>query len=414
MNKKLLTVAIGAALGASPMFAAQADVKLFGRVQAEIAQLTNDGAVNLTSPGNGGSVDAGTDQTLMNDAVQGRFGIAIDEDLGGGLTAVGMIEFITDTTDGYAIQTSTGTITGPVTTAAPTQSLNSRHFYVGLSHKQAGTLRFGRVDGAYKSTGAQLDPYIATNLEARNNYGMSGNADGYGILNAHGSYLSDMMQYISPSLVGLTLDVAVGVDGTGADVNCRIGNATVTAITAPTRIGDGCGQGTSTRGDLSSALTWKGGPATVFLAYNKMANVTAASATVKQEPTAKKIGASFKLGGGNMTHTINAQFERTDRDVASTATWGAEGQYLFLGYHLGLGKFTVSLQGGKFEDDVNTEATYYTVAGKYNFSKTAMAWLGFRHTELENSLLTSSTIFGQAVNMIRDENVLSVGLRKDF
>lgn len=406
MNKKLLTVAIGAALGAAPMLAAQADVKLFGRVQAEIAQLSNDGAVNLTAPGNGGAVNAGTDQTLMNDAVQGRFGIAIDEDLGGGLTAVGMIEFVTDSTDGYAIQTSTGTIAGPVTTAAPTQSLNSRHFYVGLSHKQAGTLRFGRIDGPYKTTGAQLDPYIATNLEARNNYGMSGNSDGYGVLNGHGSYLSDMIQYISPTLAGLTLDVAIGADGTGSAAGCGLATGTTTATPALVA----CGQSTNTRGDLGAALTWKGGPAMVFVAYNKMQSATP-SAVANPEPNAKKIGAQIKLGGGSMSHTINAQFEKTDRDVASTATWGSEGQFMFLGYHLGLGKFTVSLQGGKFEDDVVTEGTYYSVAGKYNFSKTAMAWLGYRHTELENSMLTVSTVSG---SLIRDENVLSLGLRKDF
>jgi len=416
MNKKLLTVAIGAALGAAPMFAAQADVKLFGRAQSEVGQLTNDGANTLTPPNNASGVSAQTTETMMNDAAQGRFGILVDEDLGGGLTAIASYEFITDTADGYAIGSSTATTTDSfgetVTYTNRAQSLNSRHFYVGLSHKAIGTLKLGRMDGAYKQTGAKLDPYIATNLEARNNYGMSGNADGYGILNAHGGYLSNMMQYISPKMVGLQLDVAIGVDGTGTDGNCRIGNATSVQVTAPARIGDGCGQGDNTRGDISAALTWAGGPASVFLAYNKASNVNAV-AGLKVEPTSKKIGGSIKLGKG-VTHTVNLQFEKTDRDQASTATWGSEGQYFFLGYHLGIGAVTVSLQGGKFEDNVNTEGTYYMIAGKYNFSKTASAFVGYRHTELENNLLAAATIAGNTVTMIRDENYMGVGLRKDF
>jgi len=242
---------------------------------------------------------------------------------------------------------------------------------------------------------------------------MSGNADGYGTLNAHGSYLSNMVQYISPKLVGLQLDVAVGVDGTGSDVNCRIGNATSVSIASPTRIGDGCGQGTSTRGDISAALTWSGGPARVFVAYNKMSNVAAASATVKQEPNSVKAGAQLKFGKG-ITHTINAQWEVTNRDIASTTTWGSEAAYLFLGYHLGIHAFTVSLQGGVFADDVNTEGTYYMLAGTYNFSKTAKAFVGYRHTELQNDLLTSATILGNTVTKIRDESYYGVGLRKDF
>jgi len=395
MNKKLLTLAIGAALGAAPMFAAQADVKLFGRVQAEIGQTANDGAIAVTPPANANNIGAQTDQTFMNDAVQGRWGIAVDEDLGGGLKAVGMLEWITDT--------------------AEHDTNAARNAFVGLSHKAAGTVRFGVIDGAYKATGASLDPLIGTNLEARNNYGMSGNADGYGVLNAHGSYLRNMVQYISPNWSGLTIDAAVGVDGTGGDASCGI-PTTTGAVNSFTTVG--CGQAASTRGDISAAVSWKGGPVNVFVAYAKMANATP-SATVKAEPTAKKVGASFKFGG-NINHTINAQYEMIDRDTASgtgtssTTGFGAEATYLFLGYHLGIGSSTISLQGGVFADDVETEATYYALAYTYNFSKTAKAWVGYRFTELDNGLMTNATVNGNTVGKIRDESYYGIGLRKDF
>lgn len=397
MNKKLLTIAVGTALGLAPLFAAQADVKVYGRVQAEVGQFSNDGAIAVSLPRNAAGTPAQVDQTIMNDAAQGRFGIAFDEDLGGGFKALGVLEFDSDTVDG-----------SPAT--------DPRNMHVGLSHKAAGTLRMGRIDGPYKTTGAALDPFIATNLEARNNYGMSGNTDGYGVLNGHGGYLTNMLQYISPSLVGLQLDLAIGTDSSGGDTTCAIPTTTgaVSSLTL-----EGCGQGTSTRGDISTALTWKGGPAMVFLAYNKMANVAATSATAKPEPTAKKIGAQFKFGSG-VTNTINVQYEMIDRDTASgsgtssTTGFGAEAAYIFLGYHLGIGNHTASIQWGGMADDVDTAAAYLALAYTYNFSKTAKAWIGYRGTALDNDLMTSATVLGNTVDMIRDENYYGIGLRKDF
>ena len=83
MKKKLLATAIGAALAASPMLAAQADVKLFGRVQVELAQET----VEADTDGDGVN-ETDTSGYSFKDNALGRIGIAASEDLGGGIFRV--------------------------------------------------------------------------------------------------------------------------------------------------------------------------------------------------------------------------------------------------------------------------------------------------------------------------------------
>jgi len=391
MNKKLLAVAVGAALSAAPMLAAQADVNFFGRFQAEVGQVSNDGGVNFTLPRDSTAITGGNSETTMGDAAQGRWGIDASEDLGGGMKGIGRVEYDFDTTDG-----------NPTT--------NARHMYVGLAHKAFGTLKFGRMDGAYKSTSASLDPYIATRLEARNNYGMAGNADGYGIMNGAGGYLTKMVQYISPSIVGLQLDIAVGVEGAGNDHNCAV---TSTTGTAGNLTRQACAQGTNTRGDISAALTWKGGPARVFVGYAKDANAVTI-ANNNPEPVAIKAGAQLKFGKG-ITHTINLQWETVSRDAVDNAFYGADAAYIFLGYHLGINAFTISLQGGSFADSSTATGTYYMVGGRYNFSKTTSAFFGYRHSDFTADNLTAVALAGggTATDPV-DNNYYGIGLRKDF
>lgn len=377
MNKKLLTLAIGASL-AAPAMMAQADVKVYGAANVEITRIKNDGTgayPGTNSNLNNTPIQAGEEKTATLDNKRGRIGISADEDLGGGMKGLAKFEWNTDTADG---------IDGNV--------LTSRDAWVGLKGG-FGTVRLGRSGSPYKQAGVALDPFVTTSMEARNNFGMSGNADGYGILTAHNSFVSEGLFYTSPDLVGLSLDLYVGLDGTGAN-----------AANSPSGIG---GQGAQTNGDVSAALRWKGGPANVFLAYNKSNNVAAAAGVATPEPEALKLGGQVKIG---KMHTISLQYEMTDRDNVPTNDTD-EGEYIFLGYQLKLGNTTLVAQGGLFENgggsptlSQNQEATYYTLGAIYNFSKTFRVYGGYRATELENDAGVSS----------RDDSVITVGMRKDF
>jgi predicted porin len=76
MNKKIIALAVGAALSA-PMIAS-ADTSVYGRAQLELA--------DRSSNGNAGAM-------ALEDNKNTRFGIKFSEDLGGGMKAVGQFEF---------------------------------------------------------------------------------------------------------------------------------------------------------------------------------------------------------------------------------------------------------------------------------------------------------------------------------
>jgi general bacterial porin, GBP family len=303
-----------------------------------------------------------------------------------------------DNTDNTGCSGTVATISGTTFTkskisCSTSTPFSARDSWVGLKGG-FGTVRLGRSGSPYKQTGVALDPFVTTSLEARNNFGMSGNADGHGVLLAHNSFVSEGLFYTSPEFVGLSVDAYVGLDGTGS--NLAVGNSN---------------QGGQTNGDLSVALRWKGGPINAFVAYNKAANVVT-TAALAPEPTAMKVGGQVKLA---KMHTISFQYEKTDRDNRPTNDTD-EGEYIFLGYQFKLGNTTLVAQGGLFENGggdvtgvLNQDATYYALGAIYNFSKTFRVFGGYRATELENEDVTPGNI-----QTVRDDNVITVGMRKDF
>jgi len=162
MNKKLLTIAIGAALVAAPMYAAQADVKLYGRVQAELNNENIDNSSNAS------------DTSIDDVGGQSRWGIKATEKLGNGLTAVSVLEFQLDPSR------NTGQ--------------SDRQQFVGLTGNW-GTFALGSFQAPYKTTGgASYDPFVATHLQARRAGGMSG-ASGFGT----NGFVRKTMVYLRPS-----------------------------------------------------------------------------------------------------------------------------------------------------------------------------------------------------------------------
>lgn len=361
MNKKLLTVAIGAALGSAPMFAS-ADVKVYGAAQVEIGQVEcgtvgcGPNSMNTTKP------TAGNDLTFVTDAKRGRIGVAADEDLGGGFKGLAKFEWNLDTADN---------IDGPGGSV-----FAARDSWVGVQSKTFGTLRLGQSGTPYKQSGVALDPWITTALEARNNYGMSGNKDGYGVLNAHNGFNGNGIHYATPGILG------------GAYVNLYVG-------------ADG---GDSTNGDLSAVAGWKGKVGidlNVFAGYSQNNNAHTAAI---DEPTAMKVGASIGIA---KMHVINLQYEKIDASIIGAGS-DPSADYLYLNYQLKIGGLTATASFGQMKDEEGTteqEGTYIAAGVLYNFTKTFRIHAGWRSTEREN------TVTG-AQNM--DETAYSVGMRKDF
>jgi predicted porin len=392
MQKKLITAAVGAAL-ASAAFMAQADVTVYGRAQFEWAQVTNDGVYNFGtfSSGNIGSwnnavVAPGTTRSAAVDNKMGRFGIKADEDLGGGWKGVANFEWQVDTAD------SQDNASGPIT---------ERVTYVGISQKSIGTLYFGQDHSPYKLSGVPLDPFIATTLEARNNNGMSGNRDGWGVMNGHNGFVDNGAFFKSASWAGVYVNAYIGLDRTGTDGTCGVGSTWGNC--------DAPANGGKNNGDLSATVGWKGdlGPVglSVFGSYASMVNTTN-NAAGTGDPTAMKLGAQLTFA---KAHTISMQYEMTDRNNLANNDLD-EGTYLFLGYQGKFGPVTAVAQWGGFESGSaptgsKYDGNYYALGAIYNMSKTFRIFGGYRHSD--NSLNTG-------IQNYRDDDVISLGMRKDF
>lgn len=378
MKKKLLTAAVGAALASVPALYAQAEVKLYGHIQVELASEKVDPALGAgtgeefvrTNAWNGGNIDrdSGGDRaerrTTIEDNQRGRFGIQADEDLGGGLKAIALLEYDV----------------GDTPTSGTTPFI--REANVGLQGA-FGTILLGSVKSPYKYTGGvAYDPFVTTNLEARRNGGMTGGLFG------HNGFLSNMIVYRTPKDLPVDVWVAYSPDKNGADSDGNEGGT----------VGD--------QGDYAASVkfgqkTWE-----VFLAtaHNKD-HIASGIDAFANDYTANKVGGKVSFGN----HTIVAQYEDTEEDINATTT--REGKLLFVGYHFKMGNTTLIAQIGSGELDqtgaaATQEHTYLTVGAVHNFSKTARLFGGYSTTSVDNQNFVSGTN--------GDRKVLAVGLRKDF
>lgn len=379
MNKKLLSLAVGAALGATPLFA-QADVVVYGQLNAEIASEDTDSgfAGSLSRSGSGNAIDAlnrsddsasTVDGTTMEDNKRGRLGIKASEKLANGLTAIAKFEWQVDTTDADSND-------------------GDRESLVGLKGG-FGEVQFGSLKAAYKYTGGvKYDPFVTTNLEARRYGGMLNGRFG------QNSFLRNSIGYITPNMGGLKGWVTYSPDDGSSDN----------------------GRGTD-QGDWSASLAYSAGNWEVFIAGTQDngdgedsingrsgAVTTNGIAASTGDFTAYKIGGKFKFGN----HTFLGQYEQAEDDanVANVDTI----DMFFLGYHLQMGNNTfVAQYGDSTVEHVgglnDQEGQYYALGLVHKMSKKTRVYGGYRKTEVDN-------VGGGTSNAEGD--VVSLGLRVDF
>jgi len=187
MNKKLLMAAVGAALAAAPMLAAQAAATVYGHFHMSLDNADNDNA------------KYGYVQTNSS-----RIGVKGDEDLGGGLKGIYQIE-------SGVIAVDTGT-NGLGTTL--------RNSFLGFAGSW-GTVKVGRHDTPMKDLGRKLDNFNEEIGDMRNL--LSGSGSGASNYDAR---INNMIRYESPNMGGLTVnaqhtsnDGSEGPGGNGNAVN---------------------------------------------------------------------------------------------------------------------------------------------------------------------------------------------------
>ncbi|MDO9064779.1 MAG: porin, partial [Sulfuricella sp.] len=176
MNKKLIALAIAAAIAPAAAMADSGNVTVYGIM---------DASVDVTDNGNG-TVVAGVApsvngiRTTKVSSNNSRLGFKGNEDLGNGLSAVWQIE-------------------STIGADGTTYTTNSRNTFVGLSSKTAGTGILGRHDTPYKISTRAYDLFQDGLADTRNLMGQgSASFDGR---------QSNVMAYLSPTMSGFNAAV---------------------------------------------------------------------------------------------------------------------------------------------------------------------------------------------------------------
>jgi len=330
MKKTLVAMAVGATLTAAPMIAAQADVKIFGKLQVEVVNLDGGEFDSYTQQGDAGGMS--------------RLGFDASKDLGNGLKAIGRYDFQLNPSNGSA----------PV----------AREQYVGLAGGW-GAFIAGRVQSPYKTYGgASWDPFVATFMQARRSGGMSGDATG------HNGFVNDQLAYASPVMAGIKFTAHYGVDETA---------------TSPETGG--------LDGTWGAGVSGNWGPFEVIGAYLSFKNTTQAdcSGPLCGTPSIDqaKLGARYKGHG----FTAAIQYEDVD-NVGSIRVNGnrigavGKGKIIWanLGYKFGNTLITGSYGSTDAKDIGSTgiaqpDIDYWMIGARYYLAKKVSTYIGYSSVE---------------------------------
>jgi predicted porin len=203
MNKKLLTLAIGAALASAPMFA-NAALTAYGKLNVGIAMIDN---------GNPGTAAQDSSEIVVTDDAS-RLGFKGEEDLGGGLKGLYLFEMTIDVDNG-----GFG---------------SARDTFVGLG-SNFGTLRIGQYNTAYKGVSIPTEIFGDTIADFTAN-GFSGE-----------TRQANNIGYTSPKFGGFSFGLEYATSGTLSTQE--------TGATA------------SQQNPINAAVTWAGGPIYVAAGY---------------------------------------------------------------------------------------------------------------------------------------------------
>jgi len=366
MNKKLIAVAVGSALtmGAAGMTTANAaDVKLYGKIYAELASQKTTGSASYIS---------------QNDADgTSRIGVMVTDKLGNGMTALGRVEFGFDVSGGLGAGGSS------------VSGLAHRLGYVGVKGGW-GTVLAGTNDSIYKTTGGvKYDAFVATSLQARKNGGMCGQG-----AFCQNSYMDHMVEYDSPKMNGLQF---------------RVQYVFAHQNTADNKGYTSAALGHNSNGDYSWGVTYDNGPINLGAAVSHNKNATTGP---NQSDTNWKLAGAYKMGDwrflGQYEHVQNSNTSGVKGGAADVCGGtnqdcyiGGEGRYLFGAVQYKMGNNRLVGQIGQFNPKTSgvKNTNYYAVGVQHFLSKTSHINFGYRHTNnKQDHIKDRSLALGLQVN----------------
>ena len=340
MNKKLIALAVAA--GIAPIVA-HAETTPYANIQFELANIESKAGGTTTKAVN------------VTDRERGQIGLKGSEDLGNGLSAIAKAEF--DFVGGnrdseFGNETSTSTEKG--------NALRVREIMAGLKGG-FGEFQIGTLKSAYKYTGGvTYDPFVATTLEARGNFGMTAGDMG------QNAFINNALAY-KGKFGPIGAWITYSPDDTDRDAD-----------------------GKKDGGQYTYGVKYNAGNIEAFIAGDD-AKYSLASKKYKST----KVGGKFSMGGGT---AIKLQYEKGDKAGKDLIT-------TFLGAEFGMGTNTLVAQVGttKLDDgkDDTNDGSYMALGAIHKFSKKSRAFVGYKTKKAKDSPATEDT-------------VLSVGLRVDI
>lgn len=336
MQKKLLVAAVGAALALGPVLAAQAaDVKIKGRVRAEIVNVDGDTINNGDSRWEQG--DANGDS---------RWGIFASEDLGNGLKAIAVLDF------------QTSAIVGGDGDEA------NREHYVGIEGG-FGRLTLGRTQPAYKTVNVGWDPFLAGFMQSRRAGGSTGDTFG------HNGFRDDIIAYTTPKgspievQADFVMDEQDGNDGE-YHLAAKWKGGPLEVIAAmnnqPVDSGDDLQ-------NMKVAARFQSGGFTGFVQYEDV-----------------------DQGG-----SIRANGNRIDVGSAAGTQNLGEGSFLLVGLGYKFGSNVINANIGGFDSDVDTisDVDYFAIGVTHFFSKKARIYAGYSNIDVKD--VGETSMFGAGI-----------------
>lgn len=376
MQKKIIVLAIAAALTAPALAFAAADATPEGHVTSKGSVIVY-GQANLsydmvsTGTGTAVGVPAGLTSNRVS-SNQSRIGLNGSEDLGNGLSAVWQVESL------VAMDEAGGTF-------------GTRNTFLGLSSKDMGTVVLGKHDTPYKISTRRFDVFADGIADNRSLMGTSGILPVY---NFDGRQ-PDVVAYISPAISGFT--------GAIAYVNLTETNSNVTDIKISA---------------LSLAGMYDAAPFYASLAYETH-NLTPQVAAATSE-SATKLGLGYTMDALN----VGFAYERTSDNFGTLAANSAGHNAYYLS-----GKFSISAtdavkaaytRAGQIGTaTTGTGATQFSLGYDHNLSKRTTVYA--LYTSLKNDTLANyalSNVATSGVNSVSNigatASAFSFGMKHSF
>ena len=430
-NKLFALTAIALAIPVLAFAADNSGVTISGNVNVEYTAVKID---QSTASGGGGlNANDRYQKSIGDPTFFSRWAINIREDLGGGLAAIGKIEFA----------------------FAPGTGVNevAREQWVGFSSKDWGTIHFGTVNAPFKvfAGGASVDRFIGTSLHLRGSGGAQyAPASGFGTA----AFVDHAIAYTSPVWSGFSFGAVIAPsDATQADA---------TLATTAQRNGNtgGRGNGVDYQIAFKYAFPKYGDVFTGYSQDNASDNqrVGVINGRAADDETVFRLGANLKFGDfgvygqydriENALDTFNLANLATDSgnggagcaggpvagsggDVGSTTQQcnsglnvNGDGDIWSLGVSYNLGKTLLVLQGGRTKADavgtaLERTAKNITVGAIYSLSKRTRLHVGYQNVSIDGARTVSqiSTTAGQggaALSVQPDRSTFAMGMRHSF